>query len=436
MEPDDTPHHHHHHHHHHHSLTPSYYSTSAQPTGNNPNAGGGPASSSAGAITHSPTNGLLPPPPNSSGGSDSASAHHMVYPHSVGPSSAAVSQAPVDPVRRKRGRPRKYGTPEQALAAKRTAAASSASSAREKRESGGSASYPGFSKKSHHHLGTPGNTGVGFTPHIISVAAGEDVALKINMFMQQSKSETCILSASGVIASASIRQPATQGGNITYQGRFEIISLGGSYIRSETGGRTGGLSVCLSRTDGHIIGGGLCGPLIAAGNVQVYEPLYLQLTNWSVWLTGSLLLCSEELFLETTVEFLSPQVIVGTFTLDNKKDGGGTSSMRPIDAASTVVKLPSPVGGGPSLSGMSFPSPVESTGRNPVRENDDNHQNMGGGAPFMIHNRAPSMHHMALDWRSGPDPRAGGTGYDLTGRTGGLGGHRSPENGDYDQVPD
>ncbi|CAI0464724.1 unnamed protein product [Linum tenue] len=397
MEPDDTPHHHHHHHHHHHSLTPSYYSTSAQPTGNNPNAGGGPASSSAGAITHSPTNGLLPPPPNSSGGSDSASAHHMVYPHSVGPSSAAVSQAPVDPVRRKRGRPRKYGTPEQALAAKRTAAASSASSAREKRESGGSASYPGFSKKSHHHLGTPGNTGVGFTPHIISVAAGEDVALKINMFMQQSKSETCILSASGVIASASIRQPATQGGNITYQGRFEIISLGGSYIRSETGGRTGGLSVCLSRTDGHIIGGGLCGPLIAAGNVQV---------------------------------------IVGTFTLDNKKDGGGTSSMRPIDAASTVVKLPSPVGGGPSLSGMSFPSPVESTGRNPVRENDDNHQNMGGGAPFMIHNRAPSMHHMALDWRSGPDPRAGGTGYDLTGRTGGLGGHRSPENGDYDQVPD
>ncbi|CAI0464692.1 unnamed protein product [Linum tenue] len=371
MEPDDTPHHHHHHHHHHHSLTPSYYSTSAQPTGNNPNAGGGPASSSAGAITHSPTNGLLPPPPNSSGGSDSASAHHMVYPHSVGPSSAAVSQAPVDPVRRKRGRPRKYGTPEQALAAKRTAAASSASSAREKRESGGSASYPGFSKKSHHHLGTPGNTGVGFTPHIISVAAGEDVALKINMFMQQSKSETCILSASGVIASASIRQPATQGGNITYQGRFEIISLGGSYIRSETG-----------------------------------------------------------------VEFLSPQVIVGTFTLDNKKDGGGTSSMRPIDAASTVGKLPSPVGGGPSLSGMSFPSPVESTGRNPVRENDDNHQNMGGGAPFMIHNRAPSMHHMALDWRSGPDPRAGSTGYDLTGRTGGLGGHRSPENGDYDQVPD
>ncbi|CAI0449014.1 unnamed protein product [Linum tenue] len=389
MEPDDTPHHHHQHQHHHHSLTPSYYSSSAPPTGNNPNAGGG------GAITHSPTNGLLPPPPSSSGGSDSASAHHMVYPHSIGPSSAAVSAAPVDPVRRKRGRPRKYVTPEQALAAKRTAAASSA--AREKRESGGggSASYPGFSKKSYHHLGTPGNTGLGFTPHIISVAAGEDVALKINMFMQQSKSETCILSASGVISSASIRQPATSGGNITYQGRFDIISLGGSYIRSETGGRTGGLSVCLSRTDGHIIGGGLCGPLIAAGAVQV---------------------------------------IVGTFTLDYK-DGGGTSNMRPIDAASTVGKLPSPVGGGPSLSGMSFPSQIESTGRNPVRENDDNHQTMGGGPPFMIHNRGPAMHHMALDWRSGPDPRAGGTGYDLTGRTG-LGGHRSPENGDYDQVPD
>ncbi|WRX23855.1 PPC domain - like 10 [Theobroma cacao] len=186
--------------------------------------------------TPSPTNGLLPP--NESGGS-----HHMVYPH---PMPSAVT-SPLEPARRKRGRPRKYGTPEQALAAKKTASSSS----KERREQqqqqhqlalgGGGASLSGLSKKS--QLVALGNAGQGFTPHVINVVAGEDVGQKIMMFMQQSKREICILSASGTISNASLRQPATSGGNITYEGRFEIISLSGSYVRTETGGRTGGLSV-------------------------------------------------------------------------------------------------------------------------------------------------------------------------------------------------
>lgn len=40
-------------------------------------------------------------------------------------------------------------------------------------------------------------------------------------------------------------------------------------MRTELGGRTGGLSVCLSSTDGQIIGGGVGGPLRAGGPVQV-----------------------------------------------------------------------------------------------------------------------------------------------------------------------
>ena len=41
----------------------------------------------------------------------------------------------------------------------------------------------------------------------------------------------------------------------------------------ETGGastRTGGLNICLSGTDGRIVGGGVGGPLIAAVPVQVF----------------------------------------------------------------------------------------------------------------------------------------------------------------------
>lgn len=90
----------------------------------------------------SPTNGLMP-------NTHSTDGTHMVYTHSV-PSSAVTS--PLEPAKRKRGRPRKYGTPEQALAAKKAATTSShSSSSKEKKEQqhgSASPSYSGSTKKS------------------------------------------------------------------------------------------------------------------------------------------------------------------------------------------------------------------------------------------------------------------------------------------------
>ena len=62
------------------------------------------------------------------------------------------------------------------------------------------------------------------------------------------------------------------------QGNFEILSLAGSYLLSESGGmssRTGGLSVSLSGPDGRVLGGAVAGPLTAASPVQV--PLFFWL---------------------------------------------------------------------------------------------------------------------------------------------------------------
>ena len=56
------------------------------------------------------------------------------------------------------------------------------------------------------------------------------------------------------------------------QGRFEILSLSGSFLLSENSGqrsRTGGLSVSLSGPDGRVLGGGVAGLLMAASPVQV-----------------------------------------------------------------------------------------------------------------------------------------------------------------------
>ncbi|XP_020265413.1 AT-hook motif nuclear-localized protein 10-like [Asparagus officinalis] len=117
-----------------------------------------------------------------------------------------------------------------------------------------------------------GSGGIGFTPHVITVKAGEDVYSKIMSFSQHGPRAVCILSANGAISNVTLRQAATSGGTVTYEGRFEILSLSGSFLLSDNGGqrsRTGGLSVSLAGPDGRVLGGGVAGLLTAASPLQV-----------------------------------------------------------------------------------------------------------------------------------------------------------------------
>ncbi|KAJ9540059.1 hypothetical protein OSB04_026565 [Centaurea solstitialis] len=317
---------------------------------------------------------------------DPSRPSQLLYPHNSAPS--AVSSPLETGVRRKRGRPRKYGTPEQAAAAKRLSSSSSPSTSvpplsppRKKDLSWALVALLLLLLSRNLLLGI-----LGKVLHLIfiSVTAGEDIGNKIMSFMQQSKQEMCVLSASGSISNASLRQPASSGGNISYEGRFDILSLCGSYVRTDFGGSTGGLSVCLSSNDGQIVGGSIDGPLIAAGPVQV---------------------------------------IVGTFNIEGKKE---TATIIKADA-STSSKLPSPnvVAPVPNLGFLSAP---DSSGRNVVGGGDEQ-QNIDG-YQFMIPNRGVGV----SDWRSNNDSRGGG-GYDFSGRVN-HGVQQSPKNGDYDRFQD
>ncbi|MBA0676732.1 hypothetical protein Goari_018196 [Gossypium aridum] len=95
-----------------------------------------------------------------------------------------------------------------------------------------------------------------FTAHVVKVNTGEDVAGKVVSLSQKGPRGICILSANGAVSN----------------GRFEILSLTGSFTFSENGGvksRTGGLSVSLAGSDGRVIGGGLAGVLLAASPIQI-----------------------------------------------------------------------------------------------------------------------------------------------------------------------
>ncbi|KHG14136.1 Putative DNA-binding ESCAROLA -like protein [Gossypium arboreum] len=88
-----------------------------------------------------------------------------------------------------------------------------------------------------------------FTPHVVTVNTGEDVAGKILSFSRNGPRGICILSANGAVSNVTIRQPVSD-------------TSGGK-------SRTGGLSVSLAGPDGRVIGGGLAGILVAASPIQI-----------------------------------------------------------------------------------------------------------------------------------------------------------------------
>ncbi|KAG8050673.1 hypothetical protein GUJ93_ZPchr0009g2273 [Zizania palustris] len=90
-------------------------------------------------------------------------------------------------------------------------------------------------------------------------------------FSQKGPRSVCILSANGTISNVALNQPGSSGSTFTYEGRFEILQLTGSFTMAEEGGRrrTGGLSVSLAGPDGRVVGGVVAGMLRAASPIQL-----------------------------------------------------------------------------------------------------------------------------------------------------------------------
>lgn len=212
--------------------------------------------------------------------------------HSLFSGSTTVAAPPVSvaapgmQVKKKRGRPRKYdrdGTPMVALSPMPISASIPMTGEFSAWKRGGGRPADSFKKQNKFEFGSSGETvaysvGANFTPHVMTVNAGEDVSMKILSFSQQGSRAICILSANGTISNVTLRHPNSFGDTLTYEGRFEILSLSGSFMPTETAGtksRSGGMSVSLAGPDGRVVGGGLAGLLVAAGPVQVVVGSFL-----------------------------------------------------------------------------------------------------------------------------------------------------------------
>ncbi|KAK6130610.1 hypothetical protein DH2020_035656 [Rehmannia glutinosa] len=109
-----------------------------------------------------------------------------------------------------------------------------------------------------------------------------DVSSKIMAFSQNGPRAVCILSANGAISNVTLRQAATSGGTATYEGRFDILSLSGSFMLSDVGGqrsRTGGLSTTLAgRMEGFsvVVWLVIVGSFIADGQKEPKSANYME----------------------------------------------------------------------------------------------------------------------------------------------------------------
>ncbi|KAI3458725.1 hypothetical protein Pfo_015388 [Paulownia fortunei] len=105
--------------------------------------------------------------------------------------------------------------------------------------------------------------------HVLEVANGSDVAECIAQFARRRQRGVCVLSANGTVTNVTIRQPSAPGAVMALHGRFEILSLTGSFLPGPAPPGSTGLTVYLAGVQGQVVGGSVVGSLVASGPVMV-----------------------------------------------------------------------------------------------------------------------------------------------------------------------
>lgn len=107
--------------------------------------------------------------------------------------------------------------------------------------------------------------------HMMEVVDGQDIVESISAFARRRQRGICILSGTGMVANITLRQPPSGGpaAVVALQGRFEILSLAGSFLPPPAPPEATGLTVYLAGGQGQVVGGSVVGALTASGPVMI-----------------------------------------------------------------------------------------------------------------------------------------------------------------------
>ncbi|XP_042016012.1 AT-hook motif nuclear-localized protein 22-like [Salvia splendens] len=105
--------------------------------------------------------------------------------------------------------------------------------------------------------------------HVMEIASGCDVQESISAFATRRQRGVCVLSGGGTVTNVTLRQPAAPTSVLTLHGRFEILSLSGSFLPPPAPPAASALAIYLAGSQGQVVGGTVVGPLIASGPVVI-----------------------------------------------------------------------------------------------------------------------------------------------------------------------
>ncbi|XP_044503793.1 AT-hook motif nuclear-localized protein 22-like [Mangifera indica] len=105
--------------------------------------------------------------------------------------------------------------------------------------------------------------------HVMEIANGCDIMESVSTFARRRQRGICILSGCGTVTNVTLRQPAAPGAVVSLHGRFEILSLAGSFLPPPAPPAASGLTIYLAGGQGQVVGGSVLGPLLASGPVVI-----------------------------------------------------------------------------------------------------------------------------------------------------------------------
>ncbi|XP_047329739.1 AT-hook motif nuclear-localized protein 13-like [Impatiens glandulifera] len=199
----------------------------------------------------------------------------------------------VEPVKKKRGRPRKYpldnnnnnlgmgllsdsgaNTPSfSPVFPMNQVGASSSSNPLAKK---GRGRPLGSGKKQIDKLGSP--VSASFTPHMIWLEKGEDIVAKLYEFSQDIPRTVFVFSISGAVCDATLVYPPQSGITVTHKGPLQILSLTATFSPPETNDSNNqtDFTISLSGAESGVVGGEVYGKLIAATKIQIVLASFIE----------------------------------------------------------------------------------------------------------------------------------------------------------------
>ncbi|KAI4338629.1 hypothetical protein MLD38_023664 [Melastoma candidum] len=114
--------------------------------------------------------------------------------------------------------------------------------------------------------------------HVMEIANGADVAESMAQFARRRQRGVCVLSGSGTVTNVTLRQSTAPGTVMALHGRFEILSLTGTFLPGPSPPGSTGLIIYLAGGQGQVVGGSVVGPLVASGPVMVIAATFSNAT--------------------------------------------------------------------------------------------------------------------------------------------------------------